>query len=416
MFSVKVIIFTISCVIIAYCLGRHGAVHSDEALLRSYSQPPPWVVWNTFIPAVKSIETFFIKNKPPPFQMLDHLMAFGKVQVIHVLARLDVAEVLAIKGPSLTPSELCAHITCDYDSLERMLHAAVSIGVFEYDPTSTDGVKFRNNAVSAILRQSHPNTLRCLVLRMGMEAFTVWNHMYDAVKDSTVSAFQRAHPQYKSLPANESIWKFFADHPDKEANFACAMSNVDVFGMSSVVEDYPWASYKRAIDIGGSKGTTLFAIMTAVPHLEGVLFDREPVIKLAKEAWESDRRELMNRISFVAGSFFDVSTIPRGMDGDVYILRVVLHDWNDDAVLTILKGIRTAIGTSNATLAIIEQSFHDDVDSDWIKRFLDLQMLTFNGRERTPKMWKSLFEASGFTYVRSVLTRSPFIVTEAAAK
>jgi len=142
-----------------------------------------------------------------------------------------------------------------------------------------------------------------------------------------------------------------------------------------------------------------------------VLFDLPQVVEEAKKVWTEKRAELLPRTDFVGGSFFEAATVPvaRADSRDVYVLRVVLHDWSDAKTLEILANVRSAIGASkNATLAIVEGIPAGALTEQLAARtLLDIQMLVMvDGKERTQEDWKPLLTASAFEFQRVYPTRS----------
>ena len=114
-----------------------------------------------------------------------------------------------------------------------------------------------------------------------------------------------------------------------------AMTAINALGSQAMVADGPWAQFSRVIDVGGGRGHMLHAILDANPAVTGIVIDREPVIKLAKQAWApgGDFASAASRAELVAGSFFDAATLPKAKDGDAYYMRYILHDWPTKDVL-----------------------------------------------------------------------------------
>ena len=192
--------------------------------------------------------------------------------------------------------------------------------------------------------------------------------------------------------------------------FARAMAAADSLSFPSVLADVDWAVHRRELDIGGSLGTVLAGLLQAHPHMRGVLFDLPPVIDEARTHWAARHSGLLERVELVGGSFFEV--VPPGEDGDVYVMRVVLHDWADEDVVRILKRVREAIGDADARLKLVELVLGER-ETVTARLLLDLHMLVnFSSRERTEREWRRVIEAAGFRIDRVYPTRSLYSVVD----
>jgi hypothetical protein len=157
-------------------------------------------------------------------------------------------------------------------------------------------------------------------------------------------------------------------------------------------------------------GHLLRRVLEAYPKVTGILFDQNETINRAKHMWEMNHSDLMSRTQFVPGSFFIPSTFPKFIDGDCIMMRMILHDWNDEMSVEILKNIRRKIGNIQVTVAIIDVSLSVN---DFIpqKYFADLMMMSQHGaKERYHEEWVSLMAQSGFKLSTTVPTRSLYSV------
>ncbi len=174
----------------------------------------------------------------------------------------------------------------------------------------------------------------------------------------------------------------------------------------AVLEAYDFVGIDTLVDIGGGVGTLLAAILDAHPSMRGVLYDQSHVVVDARERLTG--AGVVDRCRAVGGDFFE--SVPAG--GNAYILKHILHDWDDDDCQRILGNCRRAIA-KDGRLLVIEVLIPPGNDPDYGK-FLDLQMLvvTKGGRERTQAEYRSLFESTGFTLARMIETQSDICVIE----
>ena len=192
---------------------------------------------------------------------------------------------------------------------------------------------------------------------------------------------------------------------------APAPAAADCLGLPSVLRDYAWSPYQRVLDIGGSLGTVLSALLRAHPHMTGVLCDLPDITESARGHWTNEHEDLLGRVTFEGGSFFD--GVPEGRDGDVYVMRVVIHDWPDEEAIQILTNVRSAMGDKDARLVLIEMVVGEP-DPVMSRVLTDLHMLVnFSARERTEAEWARVLEPAGFRISRIQPARSLFSVIEA---
>ncbi len=405
----------IQAVAIAYLvLGTAPAPRQvDEAsLLRDWSQPPPWPV---FLPANEVLQ--FSDRLPglvypPSIHAMSVAMMFMRSQLFYTAAKLDFAESLAA-GP-LTASELASASGLPPESADltfRVMRALVALGYFnEGRPCPTTGLpRFSNTAVSATLRRAHPNSIRPMVLHLTEDTYLSWGQLSRQLSGEGV-AFPLSHN-------GTDFWDYLRAKPKQERQFSNAMTAVDALGVPATLSDYRWGSFKRFIDVGGAHGSFLAAAMRRFDGIQGVLFDQPTVIAAAREKWQPGAQwgDVQSRAGLFGGSFFDSETLPKGRDGDVWVLRIVLHDWDDEESVAILKSVRSAMGSARCTLTIVEASLAPTVSGTHASRALmDLHMaLAFEGKERTTAQFEALFARSGFRLTGVHPTRGIFVIHEA---
>ncbi|MFN2540569.1 MAG: methyltransferase, partial [Chthoniobacterales bacterium] len=235
---------------------------------------------------------------------------------------------------------------------------------------------------------------------LGEEHYPAWGELLHSVRTGEI-AFDRAF----GMP----VWKFFSQNPDNAQTFNDAMTGLTLAVNDAVISSYDFSAIRTIVDIGGGHGSLLASILEAHPKMKGVLFDAPPVIDGAQSRFQSEG--LANRCELVAGDFF--ASVPLG--GDAYILKWIIHDWDDERCIKILKNCHRAM-TEDGKLLLVEAVVPRGSELHFSK-FMDLNMLVMTGgRERTADEYRTLLEASGFKLTRIVPTDSAMSVIESDRK
>ena len=323
----------------------------------------------------------------PSMQMMQLLWPGAMaVQAIHVAAELALADLVA-NGPK-TVTELAASAHAHGPSLGRFLRALTSLGIFAEDP---DG-RFRQTALSETLREDHPESIRRWAMMLG--ARFVWKPCGEL--DRTVRTGQPAFEHVYGAP----FFKHLAEHQDDAVVFNAAMSSMPAW-IATIVDAYDFSAFERIVDVGGGHGALLVGILSANPHVRGVLHDLPAVVAGAATPREG---AMVDRCEIVGGDFFD--SVPA--DGDAYLLSGVIHDWNDESAVKILKNCRRAI-PSNGTLLLVDTVLIPSSDPG--RALMDLLMMVLTGgRERTESEFRSLLQETGFSLARVIATPGASII------
>lgn len=419
----------------AILLARPPAIHSEEALLSDWSAPPPWPIFialNTIAGAFHSMANALT---PPPIRMIDYAFAYKTSRLAHLCKAFGIADFLA-DGPK-TVAEIAAHTqTQDHLRVERIMFAMAADEITQLDPSLKEGdvPRFVNSALSATLRLDHPNSVAGMVGHLVQDGYESFGRIEEMLGPNPIDIpWDLIHTEEHYQGGK--LWKFFEDHPEREEQFGRAMNALEGLGGASMAEDGAFHRFSRIIDIGGSRGHFLYKILKNSPDSHGILFDRAPVLENAKESWNKDggafRDGTHERMTMVAGDFFDANALPKAQDGDVYLMRYILHDWDEAAVLNILGNIRLAMMNGNgdggdnerstSTLMIGECAIPDRTPSigqpPAMYKIDMLMMNIFGGAlERTPAMWKELLNQAGFDLVAIHPTRSLVHFVEAVLK
>ncbi|KIZ04824.1 Chavicol O-methyltransferase [Monoraphidium neglectum] len=330
---------------------------------------------------------------------------------MEIMAQLDIPDKLAA-GPR-TAAQVAEEAGSNPEFTLRLLRAAVAGGLLSAERQEGE-LLFSNNAVSEHLTTSHPASMRGFVRHWAADCFSAWGTLGETVVDGRHN-FPKANN-------GQEVWDYLAERPENQEDFNAGMKSVDGLGLAALIADFDWERFDRYIDVGGAFGSVLNALLVHNPKAHGVLFDQPHVATAAEEGWAARHSHYpggavpAERVDFVGGSFFDASTLPQGKPGDAFVLRNVLHDWSDEDSLSILKALRSAIGSSGAALVLLEMSLLDDVGDPmgFARYHMDMHMMAMcHGKERTKKQWEALLSAAGFQLVAMRPTRSIFWAVEA---
>lgn len=315
-------------------------------------------------------------------------------QAVYVAATLGIADLL-VDGPK-SVEELARARNAHAPSLYRILRALASIGIF----AEQDNQVFGLTPTAQPLRSDVPNSLRDVAMFWGADwHWEVWGQTLYSVRTGK-PAWSQVH--------GEEVFSYFENNPEAGRIFNRAMSSLSGLATEAVLDAYDFSEIETLVDIAGGEGRLLTGILATYPKLRGVLFDLPYVIDDAREQVAETR--VNDRVEFVSGDFF--ASVPAG--ADAYILKSIIHDWDDERALTILKNIRRALKPGGRVL-LVEAIIADGNNQDFGK-LIDLEMLVSpGGKERTAAEYRELFTRAGLKLNRIVPTKSPFSVIEAVA-
>lgn len=325
--------------------------------------------------------------------LLQFINSFQISQCLYVAAELGIADLL--KEGSRHYETLAKASGANPDALFRMLRVLASAGILN----RLEGDSFELNELSEYLRRDAPGSLRAWAVLAEQQIYPTWNHLMHSVKTGA-PAFDDEHGM--------SVWEYRAQNPGALRVFDEAMSERVRASSSAVVDAYDFSRFDRIVDVGGGQGLLIANILKANPSMRGILFDLDPVIQGAKQLLEE--ASVAERCEAVAGSFME--EVPRG--GDIYILKNVIHDWDDARSVQILRNCRQAM-PGHQTLLVIERVIPSD--NPTVEDALsDMRMLVMNGgRERTREEFQALLSRCGFDLTRIIPTGSPYQIVEGNA-
>jgi hypothetical protein len=319
--------------------------------------------------------------------------AFRVSQAVYVAATLGLSDLIAAEPR--TAADLAVATGCHPRSLHRLLRALVAVGLYRVD----DGGRYHCTEVGDALRTDTPETMAGWARFVGRSAhWQAWGALEHSVRTGE-NAFEFLH--------GRSVWAFRAEHPEESAIFDDAMTSTTALFARSVVDGYDFSPYSTLVDVGGGRGAMLAAILARNPDLRGIVFDLEHVVAGAAPVLAA--AGVQDRCTVRAGSFFQA--VPAA---DAYLLKFVIHDWDDDRAAAILRVCRRdcPVGT---TLLLVERVIPEP-DPTPETAFADLNMLVnLGGQERTATEYEALLAVSGFRLSRVVPTASDVSIVEAHA-
>jgi hypothetical protein len=332
---------------------------------------------------------------PPGERVRRLVMGFRATQLVHVAARLGIADLLR-DGPQ-DASALATAVRAHPRALYRLLRALASLGLFAETPEG----RFQLTSLGELLRGDAPGSLRPLALLYGED--WVWR-AYGGVFHSVMTgrpAFEHVHGQ--------GLFDYLQRHPEAAASFDYGMTAYSEQEAAAILGTYDFADAGTIVDIGGGAGALLASILTAHPRARGVLFEQPGVIDRARDLMT--RAGLVERCATEGGDFFE--RVPSG--GDLYVLKSVLHNWDDADGAAILRACRSAMH-SRARLLIIERVIPEGNEPSEAKLF-DINMLVMlSGLERTVDEYRTLLRSGGFDLTRVIPTAAPVSVLEASPR
>ena len=304
-------------------------------------------------------------------------------QAIHVAAVLGIADLLA-DGPR-SSDELAEATQTNPSALYRLLRTLAAFGLLHED----DERRFSLTELGAPLRSDHPESVAGWAAFVGRRNVRdAWSSLEESIRTGE-NAFKLAH--------GVSVWDYRAQNREEGEIFDRAMESSSKLVVRALMDAYDFGRFGTIVDVGGGNGTLLRALLAEYPELNGVLFDQAHVVEGV---------DLGERAQVVAGSFFE--SVPEG--GDAYLLKWIIHDWEDEEAVAILRNVRRNSGT----LLVVERIVGPPNEGPETK-LGDLNMLVGpGGQERTRDEFQALFEAAGYELAGDTPTDSGMHVLEGA--
>jgi len=326
-------------------------------------------------------------------RMLQLLSSLWVTRAVGSFARLGLADVM--EGGVAEHAAIAVARGLDPDRVYRLLRALSTVGIV----TEPKRGQFSLTPLGRLLGSHAPNNTRTTAIFLNDYFADMWMHLDDALAGE-----RTAFEALKGQP----FFEWLAEHPDEARRFNRMMLEVHGPETPAIVAAYDFSQFKHVVDVGGGNGSVLSAVLAAYPGRKGTLFDMAEAIAAARRG----EGGLLPGVSFVTG---DVFTTPAPAGGDVYLLRHLMHDYDDGDCVRILANVRRAM-RPEARVLVLEAPLPSD-DSPGPGRWLDLQVMVLcGGRERTVEEYAALFERADLRLSRTVATAHPAMtVVEAVA-
>ncbi|HEY2839267.1 MAG TPA: methyltransferase [Pirellulales bacterium] len=333
-----------------------------------------------------------MKSTTPSIELAQLITSNWLNQAVYVAARLEIADLLAA-GP-LRADELAARTKTHALSLYRLLRTLASRGIFA---EGADG-RFQLTPLADALRKDAPDSKWAMAIMLGSEPYHAWGDLLHNVQTGECAFTHRY---------GKPLFDFLAEHPEKARDFDAAMTSIHGRETAAMLDAYDFSGVTTLVDAGGGNGSTLAEILKRHTSMQGVLFDLPHVVAAAEERLRA--AGVASRCRAIGGSFFE--TAPSG--GDAYILRHIIHDWDDEQSVQILSCVRRAMSEKSRLLVVeyVIQTGNEPAPG----KYYDLAMMVLpGGMERTEAEYRQLFDAGGLRLARIVPTAADVCVIEAA--
>jgi SAM-dependent methyltransferase len=310
-------------------------------------------------------------------------------QGIAVTAELGIADLLTAGPRNL--HELAAATNSRAEALYRLLRALASVGIFAEE---SDG-RFALTPLAELLRTDGSNSQRAWAMLMGAEFHAAWGELLHSAQ-TREPGFQKRF----RMP----FFEYMLKHPERHDVYDEAMTIVHGRETEPMLDAYDFKNCRTVVDVGGGKGLLLAALLRRYRDVQGILFDLPAVAERTRAiALGSD---IQNRCRVVGGDFFEA--VPR--DADAYLLRHIVHDWEDAEAVRILRNCREAMSPEGKVLVV--EMLIPPGNAPGFGKWLDLMMLLVGGRERTFEEYTALFSAAGLRLDRVIPTSAEVYVLE----
>ncbi len=355
------------------------------------SLPPKWIV-----KAIHRLREALLKIHDRTFP--GNVVLYEKFQYLYLLPSLYVAAELNIAGllkdGHKQITTLANESDSDSESLYRVMRALASHHIFREGNNKT----FANTRLSKPLMDGDGSLRQMLRHHLGKLNWQITGELLECVRTGE-DGFNQNY--------NQNIYDYLAGNPINYETFDRSMSDLSSLGMAPLLQAYNFSSVKTLADVGGGEGFLLANVLKNYPAIQGILFDLPAALIKAKDILQ--QYDVMNRVTITEGNFLE--SIPEGADG--YMLKNILHNWNDEVCITILSNIRKVM-PENGKVIIIEMIIPETNKASAAK-MIDIQMLTSmpGGRERSRKEFESLIRRAGLLLCREYSTIAPVSIIEA---
>ncbi len=333
-----------------------------------------------------------VPQSPLHIQLMQMISGYWLSQGIYTVAKLGVADLLQEGSRSYT--ELASATQTDASALYRLMRALASVGIF----SETRPHSFSLTPLGEHLCSEHPKSQKAQAIMLGEpHHYQTWGHLLHSIKTGE-SAFNHSWGM--------GIFDYFKSHPDDAEIFAKSMNNFSVTEVAALIPVYDFSEFTTLVDVGGGYGEMLGQLLQQYSNHQGILFDEEYVITHCHPTLKKYGVE--HRCQTISGNFF--ASVPPG--GDAYLLKHILHDWDDEMAIMILRNCCRVMPEHGKVLVM--ELVIPTGDTPSASKMLDLNMLVMcqGGKERTEAEFAELFTQAGLKLTQIVPTEEDICVIE----
>ena len=316
---------------------------------------------------------------PPQAIIMQMVMGGWIARAVSDLSRLNIPDVLKKLGP-MTAAELVAGgIDANASALERVMRTCASVGVFTEDPQG----KFGPTPLSDVLTADSPVSVKVVAQEVGGLWLKLWTGLADGIRTG--------EPQSRQIVGME-WWDYLNANPKEMETFGEAMKSNSLNSMRGVLEKCDFTAVRKIVDVGGGFGHLVVALLEKYPGLRGVLLDVPTLIPVAQKNFSVLDPHLASRLEYMGADMFE--SVPHA---DAYILKHIIHDWDDEHSLRLLRNCHTSM-EGNGRLICVDAVVPSMGDTGATPaKLLDiLMLLAIGGKERTRQQWEDLYRSTGF--------------------
>jgi predicted transcriptional regulator len=323
----------------------------------------------------------------------DTILGRWKSQILYTGTKLGIFDYLTT-NPKET-GQIAKDLNLDETMAYRILRSIASLGFLKEEE---EGRRFSITTLGDLLRKDHPQSLQgVLLLEEGPEHYQIWKHLARMIKDGQQNAFLSEY--------GDNLFEYAHKNADYSKVFNEAMSSYSAMHTAMVLEalnGYDFSNISHICDIGGGQGHLLSHLILKYNYLNGTILELDPVVNNQDSSWHS-KMALQNRCKYVKGDMFE--QIP---PADLYTMKMILHDWNDEECIKILSNIHKS-ASDKSKVFIIEHIVPNPGIPHFSKLFDVHMMCATSGRERTSEEYESILNQAGWRYDKTYYPDSKII-------
>lgn len=327
---------------------------------------------------------------------IDLIFGRWKGQILYAGAKLGVFDYLSTNPTDI--DRITRDLKLDKTLGYRLLRSLASLNYVKEDGENEGDSKFSLTPMGELLRKDHPQTLQgVLLLEEGPEHYQIWKHLPRMIRDGKQDAFLSEY--------GTKIFEYAANNVEYSKIFNEAMSSYSAMHTAMVLEaleGFDFSNISHICEIGGGHGHLSSHLHSKHTHTNGTILELEPVVNSQNSAWPT-KMGLQDRCKYLKGNMFE--QVP---SADLYMMKMILHDWNDEECIKILSNIEKS-APENSRVFIIEHLIPDANTPHFSKLFDIHMMCATTGRERTLEEYKAILKQAGWTYVNTHYPKSNMI-------